>query len=97
MSYHVGSATQIIGCCFAGHNGIRSSFRYVAVDPGYHLRGIVQQLVEPSLSKLKDYGIVRILVLIVDGNEGTKKFWKALGFRLSSAEGGKVVYMTRDL
>ena len=87
----------LVGTCFGLHDGLRGSFRHVAVDAGCQRKGVGAALLAPGYQYFQSEGISRIIIQVADGSSLAQAFWKGQGFRISSGTGGKVVSMTKDL
>ena len=87
----------VIGCSFGLHDGLRGSFRHVAVDPQYHRRGIATDLLDAGYQYFRSAGLTRIIIQVGDKNKDAIAFWIKQGFRLSTPEGGIIVSMTKDM
>lgn len=92
------AAGRVIGCSFAGHNGIRGSFHHVAVDPSFRGQGIGRELVSAAFPRFIQDGVTRVYAMTGPTNEGSKNFWIKMGFRFSTPpDDGKIVVLTIDL
>jgi ribosomal protein S18 acetylase RimI-like enzyme len=91
------SGSRIIGCCLALHDGLRASFRHLAVAKETRNQGVGRALLEPGFAYFRREGISRVIIQVASDNSGAREFWIKQGFRLSSGLGGKIVSMTRDL
>jgi ribosomal protein S18 acetylase RimI-like enzyme len=87
----------VVGCCFGLHDGLRGSFRHVAVDSSYQRKGIGAALLAPGYQYFSTEGISRIIIQVAESSSLAQAFWQSQGFRVSSGAGGKVVSMTKDL
>lgn len=70
----------IIGIVLAGHDGRRGYIYHMAVNEDYRKQGIGKQLVEKSLSALKEEGINKVALLVFNRNEIGNAFWDKQGF-----------------
>jgi ribosomal protein S18 acetylase RimI-like enzyme len=87
----------ILGASFAGDTGFRVSFHHVTVREGFRQQGIGSALVDETIEVLKRLGVLRVINIVENDNEGAIAFWGKKGFRVSTARGGVTVQMTRDL
>ena len=71
---------KIIGIVLAGHDGRRGYIYHMAVNEDYRKQGIGKQLVEKSLSALKEEGINKVALLVFNRNEIGNVFWDKQGF-----------------
>lgn len=70
----------IIGIVLAGHDGRRGYIYHMAVNEDYRKQGIGKQLVERSLSALREEGINKVALLVFNRNEIGNAFWDKQGF-----------------
>lgn len=70
----------IIGIVLAGHDGRRGYIYHMAVSEDYREQGIGKQLVERSLSALREEGINKVALLVFNRNEIGNVFWDKQGF-----------------
>lgn len=70
----------IIGIILAGHDGRRGYIYHMSVAEDYRKQGIGAQLVEKSLSALKEEGINKVALLVFNRNEIGNAFWEKQGF-----------------
>ncbi|TVR15180.1 MAG: GNAT family N-acetyltransferase [Planctomycetota bacterium] len=75
-----GPSKQLLGCIFAGHDGIRGSLNHLAVHPQWRRRGIARALVRRALEALTAAEIAMVTLWIYDRNQDGTAFWHALGF-----------------
>ena len=54
-------------------------------------------LVGQTLERFREIGILRIINIVENDNLGGIQFWLKKGFRISTAQGGITVQMTKDL
>ena len=71
----------VVGCIFAGHDGLRGSLHHLAVDPDWRRRGIARALALRALEALKAAGMSMSTVWIYDRNHAGQAFWQALGYQ----------------
>jgi len=80
MSYVCKIEEDIIGTILCGHDGRRGFIYHVAVDKGYRGQSIGKRLVENSLRKLKQEGIVKCHIFVIGNNEIGNQFWTKTGW-----------------
>ena len=73
---------EVIGTILAGHDYRRAYIYHFVVDENYRKRGIGKLLLEKSLSKLKNMGIVKCHIAVYKDNMGAKSIWEKVGFKL---------------
>jgi len=71
---------RIIGGILAGYDGRRAWLYHVVVEAEFRRSGIGRQLVEGSLSRLRELGIVRIHLFVMADNPEGRDFWHHLGW-----------------
>ncbi len=74
----------IVASVLCGHDGRRGYMYRLAVAPDYRNQGLAKDMVRRCLAGLKAAGIVRVLLLVQEDNEGARLFWEKLGGRLRS-------------
>ena len=83
----------VIGAVLCGHDGRRGYLHHLAVAPEHRNQGVGRALVEACLFKLKEAGIHRCNLFVVEENVEGKQFWSNDGWqewptiRLMSKEG----------
>ena len=87
----------LLGVSFAGDTGFRGFFHHVTVREGFRHKGVGSALVDRTLDSFREIGILRIMNIVENDNQGAIEFWQKKGFRISTARGGVTVQMTRDL
>ena len=83
----------IIGIILAGHDGRRGYIYHMSVDENFRKHGIGKQLVEKSLSALKEEGISKAALLVFNRNEIGNAFWEKQGFIAR----GDITYRNKEL
>lgn len=83
----------LAGTVLCGHDGRRGFIYHAAVDPAYRGRGIARRLAEMSLDKLREAGICKCHLFVLEDNDAGDRFWTAAGWRRRS---GFYVY-SRDV
>ncbi|MBW7475465.1 GNAT family N-acetyltransferase [Paenibacillus oenotherae] len=92
MSYVYEVDGIIAGTCLCGHDGRRGFIHHVAVKPDFRGRSIGKRLVSTSLERLRDAGIDKCHLFVLDDNIDGGKFWSGIGWEKRS---GFAVY-SRD-
>ncbi|WP_231891290.1 GNAT family N-acetyltransferase [Paenibacillus swuensis] len=77
MSFVSIAHEQVIGSILCGHDGRRGYIYHVAVDPEYRGLSIGKALVDSSLEQLRNAGIMKCHLMVVEANEIGKSFWGA--------------------
>ena len=80
-SFVAREGAQLAGVALAGHDGRRGYLHHVAVAPAYRKQGIGRRLVESCLSALRDRGIFKCHLFVLNDNVEGMKFWASLGWR----------------
>jgi ribosomal protein S18 acetylase RimI-like enzyme len=76
----VDNGGSITGSIMVGHDGHRGNLYYVAVDPRHQRCGIGTLLVRAAERWLRNAGIRKIHVLVLDNNISVAPFYEKLGF-----------------
>lgn len=71
---------NLAGSILAGHDGRRGYLYHLAVEPNVRRKGIGRQLVQASLKKLQEKGILKCHIFIFNTNETGKTFWESVGW-----------------
>ena len=71
---------RIIGAVKCSHDGRRGYIHHLAVKKEFRDHGIGRELVENCVENLRNEGIKKIRVFVLDNNRAALKFWKNLGF-----------------
>ena len=71
---------RIVGSLMAGHDGRRGYIQHLAVADDCRRRGIAARLLELCLDALRQEGIVKSHVHVLNSNRGGNEFWKRRGF-----------------
>ncbi|SFT20052.1 GNAT family N-acetyltransferase [Paenibacillus sp. BC26] len=74
------SARQVAGTILGGHDGRRGFIYHVAVSPDQRGKGIGGQLVKLSLDKLREAGIQKCHLFVLENNEIGNRFWSRSGW-----------------
>ena len=73
---------EVIGTILAGHDFRRAYIYHFVVDENYRKQGIGNLLLEKSLAKLRDKGIVKCHIAVYKDNQQGKDIWEKGGFKL---------------
>lgn len=71
---------KIVGAILCGNDGRRGYIYHTVVLPQYRRRGIASSLVEAAVNALKNEGITRVCLNIMESNEQGKSFWTGMGW-----------------
>lgn len=71
---------KIVGAILCGNDGRRGYIYHTVVLPQYRRRGIASSLVEEAVNALKNEGITRVCLNIMESNEQGKSFWTGMGW-----------------
>lgn len=71
---------KIIGVILTGNDGRRGYIYHTAVNPQYRKQGIGKQLVDSTISALKECGINKTALVVFESNETGNAFWEKIGF-----------------
>ena len=80
LNYIVLDNNKIIATLKCSHDGRRGYFHHLAVKEEYRKQGIASELIDMCTEKLKEAGITRHRVFVLDSNPGGIEFWKHIGF-----------------
>jgi GNAT superfamily N-acetyltransferase len=72
--------SRIVGGVLCGHDGRRGYLHHLAVTPDYRNKGIGRALVDACFSKLREAGIGRCNLFVVDDHADGKRFWAKCGW-----------------
>lgn len=72
---------QIVATLMCGHDGRRALLRHLAVHPGYRGQGLARALLDTCLAKLKEDGIRRCNLFVLDSNPDGQRFWEKHGWQ----------------
>lgn len=75
------AAGELLGTILGGHDGRRGFIYHVAVSPEQRGRGIGQQLVQLSLGSLREAGIEKCHLFVLEGNAIGSRFWARTGWQ----------------
>jgi ribosomal protein S18 acetylase RimI-like enzyme len=79
------ASKRVVGSVMVGHDGHRGNIYYVAVAPQLRRRGIGGQLVEAAERWLKDAGVRKIHLLVLNDNLEVMPFYEKLGYGAAPA------------
>lgn len=71
---------QLIASVMTGHDGHRGWLYYLAVDPAWRGRGFGLRMVRHAEAWLTDRGVPKVNLMIRDGNEKVRDFYRAIGY-----------------
>lgn len=71
---------QIVGAILCGNDGRRGYIYHTVVLPEYRMRGIASALIEAVVHALKEEGITRVCLNVMESNEQGKSFWIKRGW-----------------
>lgn len=74
---------KVKGSVLVGHDGHRGWLYYVASDPDDRNKGIGRQMVEAAEAWLRQHGITKAQLLVLDTNTAVIGFYERLGFEIS--------------
>lgn len=66
---------RLVGAILCGHDGRRGYIYHTVVMPEYQCRGIATELVDRAVNALKEEGITRVCLNVMEINEQGKAFW----------------------
>jgi ribosomal protein S18 acetylase RimI-like enzyme len=71
---------RVVATILCGHDGRRGFIYHVAVKPEFRKQNIASTLISVSLAKLKQAGIHKCHLFVVEDNELGNQFWSAVGW-----------------
>jgi N-acetylglutamate synthase len=71
---------RLVGAALAGHDGRRGFLHHVAVAADYRRRGVGRAMVEWCVKAVTAEGIGRCLILVNEGNDEARSFWRHIGW-----------------
>ncbi len=80
MSYCYEDEGKIVAAALCGHDGRRGYINHVVVSEQHKGKGIGRTIVEKCIFRLKEEGIDKCHILVIQENESGKGFWKAIGW-----------------
>ncbi|MBP3918274.1 MAG: GNAT family N-acetyltransferase [Clostridia bacterium] len=66
---------QIVGAILCGNDGRRGYIYHTVVESDYRNRGIATALIDHAVLALKQEGITRVCLNVMESNEAGKQFW----------------------
>lgn len=72
---------ELAGTALCGHDGRRGYMYHVAIDEGYRGQGVGRELVSRCLGGLRDNGIDKCHLMVMEGNELGRSFWSGIGWQ----------------
>ena len=79
----------IVGSAMGAWDGRRGWIYHVATAATHRRTGVASVLVARIEGRLAELGVVRVNVLVREGNERGRAFWKAAGYEAASRQFGK--------
>ncbi len=73
---------RVVGAVLCGHDGRRGILRHLAVEPRYRNQGIARELIAKVIASLREQGINKCNIYVLDNNAEGLEFWKHFGARL---------------
>ncbi len=70
----------VTGAILCGHDGRRGYIYHTVVDNRYRKKGIGSALVEASVEALRNEGITRVCLNVMESNEKGRTFWTNRGW-----------------
>jgi ribosomal protein S18 acetylase RimI-like enzyme len=80
LSYVAMSDGRMLGAVLCGHDGRRGYIHHLAVEPQARGQGIGRKLVDACLERLRELGITRCHIFIVNANAEGIRFWERVGW-----------------
>ena len=80
LNFIVLHENRIIAAIKCSHDGRRGYIHHLAVKKEFRGKGIAKELIDKCLNNLRDKGIKKIRVFVLDNNEEAIIFWKHIGF-----------------
>lgn len=71
---------RLAGAILCGHDGRRGYIYHTVVLPEYRNRGIATSLIEKAVEALREEGITRVCLNVMETNEQGKRFWTGRGW-----------------
>ena len=82
LSFVAAVGPVLVGCVMCGHDGRRGYLQHLVVLPHYRRQGIASSLVESSLSRLEEQGILKCHLDVFKTNVTAANFWSSVGWKL---------------
>lgn len=82
LCYVAVAGHRILGTVLCGHDGRRAILRHLTVDPTYRNQGVARALVAKVITSLREQGIRKCNIYVLDSNVAGLQFWKHLDVRL---------------
>lgn len=71
---------RLTGAILCGHDGRRGYIYHTVVLPEYRRQGIASALIEKAVQALREEGITRVCLNVMETNEQGKDFWIGRGW-----------------
>ncbi len=81
MSFLAKVDDKVIGTILCGYDGRRGFIHHLAVHPDYRHKGIGKTLVKFGLDSLREVGIVKCHLFLLEDNHNGKIFWEKIGWK----------------
>ena len=72
---------RLIGSVMIGYEGHRGWLNYLAISPEHQRKGYGRKLVQKAISKLKEFGCLKVNVQVRKTNISAVGFYRHLGFK----------------
>lgn len=82
MSFVYTDQDKVVGTILCGHDGRRGYIYHLAVSKEHRGKSIGKKLVECSLKKLREEGIMKSHIMVIADNEVGNRFWETAGWEL---------------
>jgi ribosomal protein S18 acetylase RimI-like enzyme len=73
---------RVVGSVLCGHDGRRGILRHLAVAKRYRKQGIARALIAKVIASLREQGIRKCNIQVLDDNAAGRRFWEHVGARL---------------
>lgn len=80
FSFVAAESDKVIGAILCGHDGRRGYLHHLAVEAQYRGNKLGKKLVEHCLIKLKEEGIRKCHLFVLENNQQGMDFWSHIGF-----------------
>lgn len=80
LSFVALDGARLVGAILCGHDGRRGYIHHLAVRLSHRRQGIGQALVERCLSTLKQTGIGKCHLFVIEENRAGTAFWRETGW-----------------
>lgn len=73
---------KVVGTVLCGHDAWRGFIYHLAVAKGFRRRGIAKQLVARALERLREEGLLRVTIHVLNSNAEGLDYWKRQGWNV---------------